>query len=130
MAETPSRLIESVISSILRFGVALSIATILTGLVVTFFHHREYLSSRQAYGTLVDASANYTSSVRSVLDGIRQRRGQSIVMLGVLILIATPVARVAASIALFAAERDRVYVAITTVVLLLLVLSFVIGAAG
>jgi len=37
---------------------------------------------------------------------------------------------VATSIAVFAAEHDGVYVAITSVVLLLLILSFVIGAGG
>lgn len=44
--------------------------------------------------------------------------------------IGTPVVRVATSIVLFAAEHGVVYVAITSVVLLLLILSFVIGAAG
>lgn len=78
---------------------------------------------------LIDAHANYTASVGSVLKGTAELRGQSIVMLGVLVLIATPVVRVAASVVLFAAERDRMYVAITTLVLLLLIVSFVIGAA-
>jgi uncharacterized membrane protein len=130
MAKAPAQTIETVISAILRAGVAISIATILTGLIVTFLHHHDYFSSRPALGNLIDARANYTASVRGVLAGVREGRGQSIVMLGVLILIATPVARVAASIALFAAEHDRVYVAITSVVLMLLILSFVIGAAG
>ena len=51
-------------------------------------------------------------------------------MLGLLLLIATPVARVAFSIVAFALEGDRLYVAITAVVLALLVLSFAVGAAG
>jgi uncharacterized membrane protein len=130
MADQRSKLIETVISTILRVGVAISIATIMTGIIVTFVNHPDYFSSRPALGALIDARANYTASFSSVLAGIRQRRGQSIVMLGVLMLIATPVVRVAASVALFAAERDRVYVAITSVVLLLLALSFFIGAGG
>jgi uncharacterized membrane protein len=40
------------------------------------------------------------------------------------------VTRVTVSILLFMEEDDRVYAAITTVVLALLILSFVIGAAG
>lgn len=43
--------------------------------------------------------------------------------------MATPVLRVAASVALFAAERGLAYAAITSAVPLLLVLSFLIGAA-
>lgn len=124
----PARVIESAISTILRAGVAISITIIAIGLAMTFAHHRDYFSSRPALGTLIDARANYTASMSSVLEGAREGRGQSIVMIGILVLIATPVIRVATSIALFAAERDGVYVVITSVVLLLLILSFVIGA--
>ena len=124
-----ARRIESTISTILRAGVAMSIFIIATGLVVTFVHHPDYFSSRPALGRLIDARASYTTSLRGVLEGVAEGKGQSIVMLGILVLIATPVIRVAASVVLFAAERDRVYVAITSGVLLLLLLSFAIGAA-
>lgn len=119
---------EKAISTILRVGVASSITIIAIGLVLTFAHHRDYFSSRPALGALIDARANYTASVGTVIRGAREGRGQSIVMVGILVLIATPVLRVAASIGLFAAERDLVYVGITSIVLLLLILSFVIGA--
>lgn len=122
--------IESVISTILRGGVLLSMAIIVTGLVVTFAHHHDYFSSRPALGTLIDARQDYAASFGAVLSGIRELRGQAIVMLGVLVLIATPVIRVAASIVLFAAQRDRLYVLITITVLLLLLASFVIGGAA
>jgi uncharacterized membrane protein len=120
---------ETIISMILRIGVALSIALIAFGVTLTFVHHHDYFSSRPSLGQLIDARQNYTASVGAVVHGSRELRGQSIIMLGVLVLIATPVIRVAASIALFAAERDVAYIAITSVVLLLLVLSFLIGAA-
>lgn len=130
MAAPKSKIIESVISTILRGGVGISVTIITIGVVLTFVHHRDYFSSRPALGQLIDARASYTASVASVLAGTREGHGQAIVMIGILVLIATPVVRVAASIALFAAEHDRVYVVITTVVLLLLLLSFAIGAAG
>jgi uncharacterized membrane protein len=130
MTNHQPRLIDTVISAILRGGVALSVSIIAIGIVLTFVHHRDYFSSRPALGQLIDAHGSYTATVSSVISGTREGRGQSIVMVGILVLIATPVVRVAASIALFAAEHDRVYVLITSVVLLLLLLSFVIGAAG
>jgi uncharacterized membrane protein len=46
------------------------------------------------------------------------------------VLVATPVARVALSIAVFARQRDRTYVVITSIVLGLLLLSFALGRAG
>ena len=131
MAETdPRKLIESAIIMILRAGVAISVTIIAVGLVLTFVHHHDYFSSRPALGSLIDPRGSYTASVSSVIEGAREGRGQSIVMIGILVLIGTPVVRVATSIVLFAAEHDGVYVAITSVVLFLLILSFVIGAAG
>lgn len=130
MTKDRSRLIEVVISWILRGGVALSVSIIAAGLVLTFVHHRTYFSSRPALGQLIDAHGSYRTTVSSVIGGTREGSGQAIVMVGILVLIATPVVRVAASIALFAAEYDLVYVVITSIVLLLLLLSFVIGAAG
>ncbi len=50
-------------------------------------------------------------------------RGRGIIQLGLLILIATPVARVALSVLVFALERDANYVAVTLFVLGLLLFS-------
>src|SRR5690242_19232924 len=49
---------------------------------------------------------------------------QAYIALGLLLLIATPVLRVAVSILAFAREHDRRYVVITSLVLLVLCLSF------
>ena len=48
---------------------------------------------------------------------------QSVIELGLLLLIATPIARVAFTLAAFALARDRVYAAITLAVLLVLLYS-------
>ena len=49
--------------------------------------------------------------------------GQGIIQLGLVLLIATPVARVAFALWGFAAERDRLYVIFTGVVLIVLLYS-------
>ena len=51
--------------------------------------------------------------------------GRGIIQLGLLFLIATPVARVIFSIWGFAAERDRMYVVFTVIVLAILIFSLV-----
>jgi Predicted membrane protein len=122
--------VETLISNLLRGGVILSVTIVLVGIVFTFVHHPDYFSSRPALGRLIDAKRNYTNSIAGVAAGLAAHRGQAIAMLGILLLIATPVARVAVSIVIFVIERDRLYVAITSVVLLLLLLSFALGAAG
>jgi uncharacterized membrane protein len=49
--------------------------------------------------------------------------GRGLIPLGLLLLIATPVARVAFSVVAFARQRDATYVAITFTVLALLLYS-------
>ena len=64
------------------------------------------------------------------IDDFLHANGQAVIVLGLILLIATPVVRVAVSTAAFAQQRDRAYVAITLVVLALLGVSFVLGKAG
>jgi uncharacterized membrane protein len=118
------------ISRLLRGGVILSISVVLVGVALTFIHHPSYARSRPDLVVLTNPDQPYPSSVRTVAAGAEQRRGQSVVMIGLLLLIATPVARVALSIVVFAIERDRLYVVITTVVLALLLTSFFLGAVA
>ena len=48
-------------------------------------------------------------------------------MAGLLVLIATPVARVVLSVVIFIKVRDRLYAAITSAVLMILLFSFAVG---
>ncbi len=48
---------------------------------------------------------------------------RSVIQLGLLLLIATPIARVAFSVVAFAVQRDRVYVGLSAVVLAVLLWS-------
>ena len=109
---------ETLISWLLRIGVGISAALVILGMIITILLHREYVPHRQMHNLV------------EVLDAIDMGHGQGIAMLGLLLLIATPVARVALSIILFARERDYTFVLITSTVLLLLIASFTLGAAG
>lgn len=122
--------VDTAIATLLRVGVILSITIVTIGTVVTFVHHPAYFSSRPALGTLTEPGAHFPSTLREVMDGLRSGSGQAIVSAGLLLLIATPVARVAFSIVVFAIEHDRVYVLITAGVLVILVVGFITGAAG
>jgi uncharacterized membrane protein len=121
------RRMELVISGLLRVGVSVSLAVIVIGSIVTFFHHPEYVQSTTELQRLTRPGAAVPQTVRDVLLGVEALQGPSIVALGLLLLILTPVLRVMVSIATFARERDRLYVLITSAVLGLLVLSFLLG---
>jgi len=74
--------------------------------------HGEPADLRRVAGVLSDASSG---------------DGPGIMQLGLLLLIATPVARVAFSMAAFAVQRDRLYVVATLVVLAVLSFSMAGG---
>jgi uncharacterized membrane protein len=65
-------------------------------------------------------------SLASIFHGLVTLSAFSWIELGVIVLIATPVARVIISVFLFAAERDRLYVFVTAVVLILLLFSMLV----
>ena len=127
--DTGVRRAELIISSVLRTGVLLSMAIILAGTLLTFVRHREYVSSPAELVRLSQPGEAVPQTLQDVLSGVRELRGQSIVAAGLLLLILTPVVRVATSILVFVAQSDRTYVLITSVVLLLLLLSFLLGHA-
>ena len=71
----------------------------------------------------------FPQTFEQVWVGLLVLRPQAVITLGLLLLIATPVVRVAVSVVAFVVERDRKFVVITLVVLLLLLFSiFYIGA--
>ena len=110
---------ELIISGVLRGGVLLSVAIILGG-AAWFF----YLTS---IGGLVHPS--FPDTLPAVWHGLLALDPPSIIVVGLLVLLATPVMRVAVSIIAFALEEDRTYVTITTLVLAILLFSiFGIGA--
>ena len=122
--------VDTAISTLLRVGVILSVTVIAIGLLMTFIHHPEYVSSPESLHQLTEARGQYPNHLIGVIEGVRQLRGQAIVMAGLLLLIATPIARVALSIVAFIIERDHLYTAITATVLVILLVGFAIGLEG
>jgi len=125
--EEKIRQVELVISQVLLVGVVASLVIIVAGTVATFWHHPSYLSSAAELSRLTAPGAAFPHTWHDVATGLRDLRGQAVVTAGLLLLIATPVLRVAISILGFIYQRDRVFTAITTIVLALLLLSFVLG---
>jgi len=119
------------ISLLLRGGVLISVALLVIGTVLTFIHHPGYLNSSVLTTSLKDPSSGHVPNhLAAIFDLIKNGHGQGIVALGLLVLIATPVLRVAFSVVTFWLEKDRTFVWITSAVLFLLILSLVLGKAG
>ncbi|CAN5528653.1 DUF1634 domain-containing protein [soil metagenome] len=119
--------VEIIISTLLRTGVVSSLAIIMIGAILLYVRHPDYSTDPTLLPPLTTYGAPFPHSLRDVLSGLIALQGQAIISLGLLILIATPVMRVAISIVAFAIQRDYLFVGITCLVLTLLGLSFLIG---
>jgi uncharacterized membrane protein len=122
--------VEVVISVLLRVGVVVSLLVVVAGTVVSFVHHPGYLTNGKDLGALTRPGGAVPHTISEVWAGIWAGRGQAMVVAGLLLLVATPVVRVAVAVAAFLIEKDRVFAVVTAVVLALLLLSFFLGKAG
>jgi len=119
------------ISWLLRGGVLLSLAFLVIGTIITFIHHPSYLTTAISTHTLKNpAEGVVPNHILGIWEMMKNGHGQGFVALGLVILIATPVMRVALSVITFWLEKDRAFVLITAGVLSLLILSLVLGKAG
>jgi uncharacterized membrane protein len=116
---------EILIGQLLRAGVLLSAVVVLLGGAVYLVRHGH---STADYRVFRGEPANLRS-VGGIVREALALRGRGIIQLGLLLLIATPVARVAFSIFGFAKEHDGMYVVITMIVLLVLIYSLM-GSPG
>lgn len=125
---------ELMISYILRGGVLLSAVVILCGIALAAatrntgyasiqpHHLPDILSFHAAAGPGYFPTAP-TTVLRAALDG----KPYAIIGLGMLLLIATPILRVALSVVFFFAQRDWLYTTVTVFVLAVLLVSLIIG---
>jgi uncharacterized membrane protein len=115
--------LEQRLGTLLRGGVILSAAVTLIGGIMYLAAHG---SAPASYHTFTGEPAELRT-VGGVIAGVARGDSKSIIQLGVLLLIATPIARVFMSVIGFARERDWMYVACSLLVLALLTYSLVHG---
>jgi uncharacterized membrane protein len=121
--EFTDKRLESSVSRMLLSGVILSALLVLFGGIL-------YLRSRST--TTPDyrhfsASSTVLSSFAGIAHDAMDLDPDSVIQLGLLLLIATPVVRVAFCVVGFARQRDRLYVFISASVLCILAYSLVQG---
>jgi uncharacterized membrane protein len=113
------RSIEEIVGTLLRIGVSLSAFVVSFGAVIYLTRHgRSPADYRGFRGEPSDLR-----SLSGILRDAYGLHGRGIIQFGLLLLIATPVVRVAFSIWGFAAEEDRLYMIFTGIVLVILLYS-------
>jgi uncharacterized membrane protein len=111
--------LEQVMAKLLRAGVILAAACVFAGGVRYLVHYSRMAPDYRVFrGEPADLR-----QVKQIVRDALSWHARGLIQLGLLLLIATPVARVAFSVAAFAAERDWLYVGVTLIVLAILVYS-------
>ena len=107
------------IGNLLRAGVLLSAAVVVFGGIIYLVRHGLQPTDFRVFR----GEAAALRTLPAILSGALHFHGKSVIQLGLLLLIATPVTRVAFSAVAFAIERDRLYVVLTLIVLAVLLYS-------
>jgi uncharacterized membrane protein len=115
--------IERMIAMVLRTGVLLSGSVVLFGAVYYLARHGGDTADYHVFR----GQPSVDRIVSQIIGGAIAGRARSMVQLGILLLIATPILRVAFSLVGFALERDRKYMTITAIVLALLLYGLIGG---
>lgn len=118
---------KAAIGLVLRYGVMASFGLVALGSILLF------LEGQTGYRTLGTAeqlfeAQNQLVGLGPLLQGVQSAKPYAIIDLGLVVLLATPVARVVISIFLFLDERRYAFVAITATVLAILLLSMFVVA--
>lgn len=120
---------EGVVANVLRGGVLLSVMCIVLGLVllVSYPGSASSVLHEHSYRSLVSEKTVFPYRPRAVIRGLFQGQGVAYIMLGVLLLVLTPVARVISSVLIFRQQHDGRMTLVTLFVAVVLLSSFVVG---
>lgn len=110
---------QAIIGSLLRTGVFASAAIVLIGACLLLARTGH---STHTYNIFRGEPAELRT-VAGITQGVRRGEPGAVIQLGLLLLIATPIARVLFSAFAFAFEHDWMYVLITLIVLSILLFS-------
>jgi uncharacterized membrane protein len=118
--------VDQLLGNLLRIGVIVATIVAVIGGVLLLAQR----GLAPASGHVFSGEPPELRSVGGILRGVAALHPDAIVQLGLVLLIATPVARVAMSLVAFILQRDRVYVVVTLIVLAVLIFSLTGGIPG
>jgi len=124
MSKPTDQDVDLSVAAMLRFGVTLAAMVVFAGGVLSLRHPWSPAPNYSHF----QAAGRSLSSVSGIFRGLVQLQPRSMIQFGLVLLIATPVARVVLCVIGFARQRDRLYVVVSSVVLLVLIYSLSKGA--
>jgi uncharacterized membrane protein len=113
--------IDVSIAAMLRFGVTLAACVVLAGGLLYLRHPARAIPDYTRFHT----AGGSLTTVSGIVRGAMHLDPAGVIQLGLLVLIATPVARVVFCLIGFARQRDRIYISISAMVLAILLYSLI-----
>ncbi|KOP23717.1 hypothetical protein AMR41_24625 [Hapalosiphon sp. MRB220] len=117
------RQVEVFVGNLLRYGVITATVVVLVGGIWYLIYHGQETPNYRLFRSEPPEFRSPEKVATAAISG--RRRG--IIQLGLLLLVATPVARVAFSLLAFMQQRDYIYIVITLIVLSGLIYSLLGG---
>ena len=117
--------VEQVVGRLLQIGVLIAAAVVLVGGVLLLRQH----GGAPAAFSVFRGEPAALRSVGGIIRAAPSLDSTAIVQLGLLLLILTPIVRVAFTLLAFALQGDRTFVVVTAIVLVLLLVGLVFGKA-
>ena len=114
---------ELLIGNLLRIGVSIAACIVAVG---GAFYLARRADSVPHYG-IFQGEPDFLEHVGKVVKAAITLRSEAIIQLGLLVLIAVPIFRVAVSVVLFLAKRDWLYTVVTLLVLAVLLFALLGG---
>ena len=115
--------LENTIGNLLRVGVIAAAAVVFAGGLWILISSG---TQRVAYSPF-QGEPSQLRNISGIISGLFSGNGRALVQMGLLLLIATPVARVVLALIAFVLQRDRLYVVVTIIVLSALLFSLAGG---
>jgi len=123
MVKRPDQQMDEIMGTLLRTGVTLAAAIVFVGGVIYLTRHRVPPNNYHVF----QGEPAELRTISGIFHEAFAFSGRGMIQLGLLILIATPIARVVFSVFAFLYQRNWMYVAVTLVVLGLLSYSLLAG---
>jgi uncharacterized membrane protein len=118
--------IQSLIGKVLRGGMVISMSIVFFGGILFIYRHGHSIPDYKTFKGIPP----FLQTPGSLINAALILKGQAIIQLGIILLIATPILRVVFSTIGFVLEKDYLYVGISLLVLLIIFTSMISGHAG
>jgi uncharacterized membrane protein len=112
--------LEMVIGQLLRYGVLLSSVIVAAGGIIYLYRHGTQAPLYRQF----KGEPSKMKEIKPLWQAVLRGEGRPLIQLGLMVLVATPIARILFSVFGYLLEKDYLYTVITMVVLLVILWNF------